>query len=525
MSLGDARYLLASVLFLAGPVRAEGETPTFVDDVAPIVYESCVPCHRPGSIGPFPLITYSDVRKRARQIAVVTETGFMPPWKPAPDFGEFRGVRRLEEGEKETLRAWAEAGAPAGDMERLPPPPEFEGGWLLGPPDLVLDMEEPFVVPAEGRDIYRSLVFYNDSEEGRWVRGLHVRPDNPRPVHHLVALIDSTDTLRALDEAEPGVGFEGMIAEEELYGNEVYAWGPGSTPRLFRDGVGWWLPAGADFVLSTHFQILGKPEPVRIRLGLYFADEPPRRPMTYLPLAAGPICIPPGEADYAVLHDYELPVPIELVSITPHAHYICREITATAELPDGETLKLVRIPDWDINWQDAYRYAEPIALPAGTRIRIRYVYDNSAMNDRNPFHPPRRVLSGPRSIDEMLLFWLQATVDDEHYPVLRQDLDEYHGKTLEHATVYEALLKGIVYGFDANGDETLDHEEDAAATAYMESLLEREHAKAFDFDESGELGEEERAFVERLIRIWKGEPLDFTNGRVPPVPPSVLDSE
>src|SRR5262249_33124216 len=125
---------------------------TFTRDVAPIVWSRCATCHRPGEIGPFSLITYDDVKRRATQIAAVTARRVMPPWKPQPGKGEFQDARRLSDRELETLQDWIADGAPEGAAADLPPPPSSLGAsnttWQLGTPDLIVSMPQPYAVRA-----------------------------------------------------------------------------------------------------------------------------------------------------------------------------------------------------------------------------------------------------------------------------------------------------------------------------------------------------------------------------------------
>ena len=479
-------------------------TPTFAADVAPLVHRSCTPCHHEGGSGPFPLASYEDVRRRAKQIALVTRTRFMPPWKPEPGFGQFLDERILSDEEIDLFARWAAADAPLGDAELVPPPPVFEERWLLGKPDLVLSMGEHYPVPAEGKDHYRSFVVPSHETEERWVRAFDFEPDNRRPVHHIITLFDTSGSARARDAATEGLGFEGMIALNELFGTEINGWGPGATPRMLPEGSAWRLPAGVDFVLDTHFQTTGKVEPVEISIGVYFTDERPSAPMTNLSLSAPILCIPPGKSDYTVDFRFELPVPVTAISIQPHAHYVGKSTQVVARLPDGSRMPLIRIPDWDFNWQDSYRFTEPIPLPASTVLEMHYVYDNSAANERNPFSPPHRILSGERSTDEMGLLYLQVAVRDEHAARLQEALLSHQHRVNELSWDLEKVFRGIIHGFDSDGDAMLDATEDARATEYVNALPGHPHAKVFDRDEDGELDEQERVFFESAIRLWNG---------------------
>ena len=250
-------------------------TPTFADDVAPLVHRSCTPCHRTGGSAPFPLTTYDEVRRRAREIGIVTRLRQMPPWKPDPGYGSFLDERRLSDEELELLESWIAADAPLGDAARVPAPPVFDGRWQLGEPDLVLATAGKYLVPAEGKDHYRVFVLPTGTTEERWVRALDFQPDNRAAVHHLFTVLDTTGSGRASDAADPQLGFDGMLAGEprKWFGMEINACVPGTSARWLPEGSAWRLAPGVFFLLVSHFQTTGKVEPVGVSVGLYFARE------------------------------------------------------------------------------------------------------------------------------------------------------------------------------------------------------------------------------------------------------------
>ena len=395
----------------AGPGAAAQEpaAPTFAADVAPLVFRHCAPCHRPGEAGPFPLLTYEDARRRARQIADVTASRFMPPWKPEPGFGgPFIGARRLSDDDVALFRRWADAGAPAGDLRRMTPPPERPAGWRLGAPDVIVTMPEPYTVPADGPDTFRNFVLPIPLERPAFVAGVEFRPGNARVAHHANLRLDRTRSSRRLDEQDPAPGYEGPISPRAHYPDGHFlGWTPGQLPPLAEPGMAWRLEPGSDFVIQLHMQSTGRPESIRAAVGLYFTDDPPARTPMMMRLGRQSIDIPPGERRYVVRDRFTLPVGAELIGVQPHAHFRATEVNGFATFPDGRTEPLIRIPDWDFNWQDVYRYRTRPFLPAGTTVAMEYVYDNSADNPRNPDHPPRRVRFGQFSNDEMGDLWLQ----------------------------------------------------------------------------------------------------------------------
>ncbi len=381
---------------LAGP-RGEARTPvTFARDVAPILYRHCAACHRPRDVGPFPLLTYEDARRRAGVIAEVTTRRYMPPWKAAAGYGKFQGERGLTAAEIATLRRWSEGGAPEGNPADLPSLPRFPEGWRLGPPDLAAGMAHPFPVAAEGPDVYQCFVIPLGLDRDRYVRALEFRPGNRRLVHHALLFADPAGVARRKGESYPCFGAPGFLPVRGLGG-----WTPGMPPITLPAGAELTLPKGSDLVLQMHFQPTGRVEREQSTVALYFTDTPPVKRLLDVPLGSNRIDIPPGERAYKVRDHFTLPVDVEAVGIIPHAHYLCRDMKGHAVLPDGTRKRLLWIPDWDFAWQDQYRYETPIRLPAGTRLEMEFTYDNSADNPRNPHHPPRRVVWGPESTDEM----------------------------------------------------------------------------------------------------------------------------
>ena len=406
------------------PVSLPSEPLTFSTHVAPIIFENCSYCHRPDAAGPFDLLCFDDVRKRKNQIVAVTGDRFMPPWIPVPGYGPLAGERRLTDQQIALLAAWVDQGAVEGDPADLPTLPEWPKGWQLGEPDLVVRMPEPYLLAPAGEDVFRNFVISIPVTERKYVRGIEFRPDNPRIIHHADIRIDRTRGSRELDERDPGPGFDGMDAatSAEFPDGTLLGWTPGKVASLGPEDLAWRLEWGSDLVLGLHLLPSGKPEAIQASIGLYFSDRPPKRYPFPIRLGSMSMDIPAGAADYAIEDRYVLPVDVDLVSVFPHAHYLGHTMHGKARLPDGTTRWLIRIDDWDFNWQDQYTYTEPIFLPKGTEMWMRYTYDNSAANVQNPNHPPQRVVYGGKSSDEMGDLWFQVvprTAGD--HEILTQD--------------------------------------------------------------------------------------------------------
>ena len=387
----------------------QDNTVTFNRDIAPILFQHCVECHRPGASGPFLLMTYKQVRKRARQVAEVTESRFMPPWLPEPEYNEFVGERLLTPDEIAMIKRWVEQGTVQGDPEALPPLPQFTEDWQLGEPDLVVEMSPAYTLQADGTDVWRNMVIPIPVSATHYVEAVELRPGNKQIIHHAVLNTDDTGSCRHLDEQEPGMGFSGMEMGESISPDgQIITWTPGMMPIEPVDGMAWLLKPGMDFVLQLHMLPSGKPELTQPIIGLHFTEQPPTLYPYTFKLFDSFIDIPAGKADYVITDEFRLPVDLEVLFVYPHAHYLARDMQGFALLPDGSQQWLIRIKDWDFNWQDSYRYRQPIFLPKGTLLKMKYTYDNSENNPRNPNHPPKRVQAGNRSSDEMGHLWFQV---------------------------------------------------------------------------------------------------------------------
>lgn len=396
------------------PNRPAIDVPTFSRDVAPVIFARCTGCHRPNGSAPFSLLTYTEVRARARQIAGVVKNRIMPPWKPEPGSGEFLDSRRLNDREVELIGRWVDQGAPEGDAADLPPRPHWTDGWQLGEPDLIVTMPEPYTLPAGGPDVFRNFVMPVASTTRRYIRAWEFRPGNTSVVHHAVMGFDVTRAARRLDDLEPGPGYSGLVPfsvrDPEGY---FLGWTPGQRqPQTAVDRSAWTLDAGSDLVVTMHLRPSGRQETVQAQLGLYFSPAPPAERPVMLRLGRQSLDIPAGDSQYTITDSYTLPVDVLVQSVYPHAHNLATRMKGLATLPDGTKRSLIYIKEWDFDWQDVYRYTTPISLPAGSTLQMEYVYDNSTENPRNPHRPPERVRYGPSSSDEMGDLWVQVVPRD-----------------------------------------------------------------------------------------------------------------
>jgi hypothetical protein len=405
----------AAALLFSGTAPA-GEPPTFSNDVVRILQSRCQTCHRPGEHAPFPLLTYRDAYERRDDIKDAVRGRVMPPWKPVPGFGDFAGSRRLTDAEQATIVSWIEAGAPEGDRAKLPAARVFPEGWRLGPPDHVLEMAEAFTVPAKASDVYRCFLIPTSFPEDRWVTKVEFAPGDRKLVHHILSYIDTGTAAADLDKADPGPGYTCFGGPGFVPAGGLSGWAPGTQPRVMDPGIGMLLPKGATVVLQMHYNNdATESRHDRTRMALHFAKTPIEQRQRGLAVLDRTFTIPAGERRYEVRGSLTIPAGRDMHanSIAPHMHLLGREMKVTATYPDGTVRPLIHIDDWDFNWQGSYTFTKPVPLPAGTRIDMVALFDNTAENLRQPSRPPRPVSWGEGTTDEMAIVFLGFTLDNE----------------------------------------------------------------------------------------------------------------
>lgn len=393
-----------AALFIAGSSAFAG-APTFSEHVAPIVFSKCAACHRDGQIAPFSLLSYDQVKKRAKEIVEATGDRVMPPWHADRGAVEYANDRSLSDAEIALIRNWVEAGAPEGDAAKLPPLPKFHPGWQLGQPDFVAEMPEPFTVLGEGKDLYRNFVMPLNLEEDTWVNGIEFKPGAPSAVHHVLYFLDLTGRAREADAADPLPGYNGMGRSNGKF-RYLGGWDVGTQTARVPYGLAWLLPKGSDLVIQVHYHPTGKAVEDRSAVGFHKSKEPTARPWTIVPVPPffgilSGINIPAGEKEYIKKSSMILPVDVEAIAVNAHAHFLGKRMEMTATLPNGETRQLLKMSDWNFAWQEDYAFKEPVKLPSGTRLDSLISWDNSDTNPHQTIHPPKEIHWGPTSTDEM----------------------------------------------------------------------------------------------------------------------------
>jgi hypothetical protein len=396
----------AAVGMIAPAVRGEEPSrtkapPTYTRDVAPILQKKCQNCHRRHEIGPFPLDNYEQARKRAVDIALVAGERVMPPWKPEHGVGPvLKHDQSLSGAEIAILEAWTEAGAPLGDPKDMPPPADFPVDWKLGPPDLVLEPDEDFAIPASGPDIYRCFVIPTNLVKQTFLSAIDFRPGNRGVVHHISAYLDTSGAGRKRDEAEKGPGYTSFSGPGIPFFEELCFWNAGHEPSRLPAGIGLRLPPQTDVIVQVHYHPSGKAEVDRTRIGVYFSREKIKQALHWNSASNVEFRLPAGESDIEVIGTWFVPTDLEALAVSPHMHMLGHDMRMLIVYADGRTHDLIHIPHWDPSWQNTYYFEKPIPIPKGSLVKVVAHFDNSA-HPRNPNQPPKLVKWGPSVSDEM----------------------------------------------------------------------------------------------------------------------------
>ncbi len=371
--------------------RVNGEV-NFAQHVSRIVQKNCQECHRPGEIGPMSLLTYEHAKNWAETIREVVLEQRMPPWHADPRYGKFLNDRKLSQDDADTLLEWVDLGCPKGDDKDLPPPAQFTDGWKIGQPDVVFQMPKEFNVPATGVLDYKKFAVDPGFKEDVWVQAAECRPGNRAVVHHIIVYMQlPLQPLYALD------GTASMLT----------GWAPGDMPATYRPGTAKKIPAGAKLVFEVHYTPNGTEQTDRSSVGIIFAKQPPEQVAEVNILANLPIKIPPQTGNHREELSYTFRRDARILSFMPHMHLRGTSAKYVATYPDGKTETLLSVPDYDFNWQSVYRFAEPVRVPKGTKLKWIGTWDNSPDNPRNP-DPAKEVRWGLQTWDEMQNGWMDV---------------------------------------------------------------------------------------------------------------------
>ena len=460
--LAGGALLAVGSLSLAEPVAAQAAAPaagapTFTKDVAPIFYSKCASCHRDGEVAPMALLTYEQVRPWARAIKSKVISREMPPWGADPkETLPMRNDISLSEAQIQTLVAWVDAGAPRGNPADLTPPPAFTTGWTYGSePDAILEMPVEFEIPAEGElgvQMFYSRVPWT---EDRFAEVVELRPGNARVVHHAgIFFVDIPEGANLINGRIVGpdgkvIGDRGSAGlpstDSGLPGSsKLLSWVPGRGLDRHRPNVGKRIPAGKYINWQMHYNPTGKVEKDRSRLGIWFNKVPVTHEVL-IRQAGDPLAttkggqslyraeyreveykadpgstrrsrttpnIPPYVESWSLTGITPVTEDITLYAMSPHMHLRGKSLKWVVTYPDGREQTILSVPKFDFNWQFNYELAEPLKIPAGSKITGIGFYDNSPKNRWNPA-PDLEVYWSEQSWDEMYQPFTEYSVDSQ----------------------------------------------------------------------------------------------------------------
>ena len=408
------KFYIISILCLIFAFPANSQV-TYADDIAEIVYQHCSTCHRSGEIGPMQLTNYEQVKTWGNTIKYVTENNIMPPWQPDPSYSTFLEENFLDEDQKAKIVEWVENGMPRGNESDEPAFPDFPDGSVLGTPDLVLEMAEEWLHEGNNEDDYRYFVLPTGLTEDRIVKAVEFRPGNSSIVHHALLFEDTTGEAAENDAETPEYGFPGFgsflngdpggILNQKQFPGFV----PGQKPIRYPDGVGQVLHAGADVVAQLHYAPWPVDQTDKSTINIFFMDEGEETlerefdahiMVPFFQTIGEPFVIPANQVK--TFHGtFTVPIDVSLVNIAPHMHLLGDSWEVWLELPNGDIEPLVRVPEWDFNWQGSYYFDRYKIAPAGTIIHAEATYDNTIDNPNNPNNPPKFASWGEGTEDEM----------------------------------------------------------------------------------------------------------------------------
>ena len=407
------------------PDAASGaEDPTYAENVAPILYENCASCHRPGGLGPFSVLEYDSVKPKLGKMKSMVRSGRMPPWQATGPRGVFRNDRRLTDEEKDIIVRWLDSGAKAGDMSKLPPRPQFSEGWAIGTPDLIVPMPEEFTVPASGEVEYMYFEAPTNLTEEKWVQAIEIMPGAREVVHHVLVYARVPAPPRSATSA-PQPRPQGSAAPQPLFvrnpayglpespprrdtlhrgprqrGPLIGSTAPGTNVVTFPEGTALRLRPGTILTFQMHYTAHGHEMKDRTSVGFKFAKEMPDEEIFASQFTNGSFVIPPGARDYEVPSELGVTQPVKIWGLLPHTHLRGTRWLYTLVKPDSTSEVILDVPRYDFNWQTYYLFEKPLEMPAGARLMSMAWYDNSSSNRDNP-DPTKEVRWGDQTWEEM----------------------------------------------------------------------------------------------------------------------------
>ena len=380
--------------------QAPAATPTFSKDVAPILFKSCASCHRPGGLGPMPLMTFDQARPYARSIRAKVVDGSMPPWHAEAPEGTFLNDRRLSEEEQETIVAWVANGSPQGNPADLPAAPTFPDGWTIGKPDAVLAMATEYNVPPSGEIEYQYFEVPTNFTQDRWIQAIEIMPGALSVVHHVLVFSREPDgavrpkppyitrqvpgAAAAAPRGDGDASGRPAGASAQYRGNLIATTAPGTNAQVFPPGQGMLIKAGSVLTFQVHYTATGAPAKDRSSIGFVFAKGKPALEVQSGAIINASFVIPAGAAKHAVDSIAEFTEDTTILALFPHTHLRGKSWEYKLTYPDGRSDVVLSVPNYDFNWQTYYEFAKPLHAPKGSKLEARATYDNSLGNRSNP---------------------------------------------------------------------------------------------------------------------------------------------
>lgn len=420
--------LIIVVLGLAAGCGQEKGTPVFTKDIAPVIFEYCSPCHRPGEAGPFPLLSYKDVKKKAKMVAFVTRERIMPPWPADPEYSTFLHERYLKDEQIQLIQDWVKAGAPEGDPAMLPALPKFHDPDSEEKPDLVVPMRRRIPIEGNNRDHFYVMKLPFEVSHDTFISRIEFVPGNRKLIHHMNGhlLLYKSNGKKNIYDGEwfvPQDSFDaGTIHEKLKLAHDdgsypmlvpsVSNYLPGTSPVVYPEGIGGYMLTrqAALYLNDVHYGGTPVDQTDSSYFKIYFTEHAPKRPLQEFQMGTlgiskpvPPLVIPP-ESVKKFRTDLRVNQDISILTIVPHMHMIGKSYLAYVLKPDGDTIPLIRIKRWDFKWQYFYTFPKMIKVPKGSVIHAEAVFDNRSSNPNNPFNPPRIIsdkTGSMRTTDEM----------------------------------------------------------------------------------------------------------------------------
>lgn len=407
---------------------AGNERVTFSKDVAPIFYENCASCHRPGEIAPFSVLDYDIVRPWAKSIRKAVLLGSMPPWHADSSKVAYVNERKLTQEQIDTIVAWVDQGAAKGDPALLPPEPEFNDTWAIGEPDMIFEAERDFTIPAYEQEIdYQSIHLVPQVDEDLYIQAWEIRPTERKSVHH-------ANLVRAPMKLQPvGIGQAALRG-----GDYIGSYLPGARPMEYPKGTALYIPKGNFIQIQMHYVGQDKPVTDHLRWGVRFAQGRVDQLVRTVGTDEYKIVVPPN-GTYSMESEVTLNYPLTILSSGAHMHLRGSAYTTTAIFPDGTQKLITDVPRYDFNWQSNYELAHPVPVPKGTKYHVHAEWDNTDNNPNNP-NPNEKIVYGLWTDNEMLTTWSHVVVTDQRLGLKVKD-----GRVVgEYDDAVDETLPGIL---------------------------------------------------------------------------------